>query len=209
MTKVLIADDHPLVCTGLKLFIKYSLDMNVAEVHDGRQVIEYVQNNDVDIVLLDIAMPNMDGLDTLKQLQQIKPGLPVLMLSAHTEDRYALRALKCGASGYLQKGCAVDQLVTAIRTILMGGKYVSPALAERLLVESNNDPTVSLHEKLSDREFQVMRLIASGMKTGEIAEELHISNKTIDTYRRRVLEKMQMKSNLEIMRYALENQIII
>ncbi|MBI5652267.1 MAG: response regulator transcription factor [Chloroflexi bacterium] len=209
MFKILIADDHALVREGLKKILKSETDMLVAgEAQNAAEVLEHVKTAPPDIVLLDISMPGMSGLDVLKELKQLYPRLPVLILSMHPEDRFAIRALKAGAAGYITKESAVGALVDAIRKIAAGGKYVSPALAERLAVEVEQDTAKPLHENLSDREYQVMRLIASGKKVSEIAPELHLSISTVNTYRARVLEKMKLQSNVELTRYAMENKLI-
>lgn len=209
MIKALIADDHPILRNGLKLFLTYSLDMHVAEAEDGQQVIEYISAHDVDILVLDLSMPGRTGLDILKQIKRLKPQLPVLILSAQPEEKYALRSMKAGAAGYLSKSAGTFELMGAIKKILAGGKYVSPSLAERLVEESTGEKEeIVSHDSLSDREFQILCQIASGKSVGEIAKELHLSVKTISTYRKRILEKMNLNSNSEIMQYALKHRLL-
>ena len=161
-----------------------------------------------DVILLDITMPGRDGVDILRQLKSERPGLPVLILSIHPEEQYAVRALRAGASGYLTKESAPDELVAAIRKVSMGGKYVSSSLAEKLASDLKNNSAQLPHQSLSDREYQVMCMIASGKTVTEIAEELSLSVKTISTYRSRILEKMKMKSNAELTSYAIRNRLV-
>src|SRR5574341_1080594 len=187
MIKVLIADDHPIVRQGLRQILKETPDIVVAgEAGSGAETLSEVSKNDYDVVLLDISMPGRNGLDILQQLKLEKPALHVLILSTYPEEQYAIRALKDGASGYLTKSSAPDELVTAIRKVATGGKYVSAALAEKLAFDlSLNNPKL-LHETLSDREYQVMCMIASGKMAKEIAAELSLSVKTISTYRTQI-----------------------
>ncbi len=209
MIKILIADDHAIVREGLKQIISETPDMVVAaEASNGEDVLEKVSANKYDVVLLDISMPGRSGLDILRQLKIEKPKLPVMMLSVHPEEQYAVRALRAGASGYLTKESAPDELIAAIRKISQGRKYVSSSLAEKLAVELGINVKKSRHEVLSDREFQVMLMIASGKTVKEIAEELSISVKTSSTYRARILEKMKMKNNAEIIYYAVKQGLI-
>jgi two-component system invasion response regulator UvrY len=209
MTKILIADDHPIVREGLKHIIEEEADLSVAgETGSAADFFESVRNHDYDLVLLDITMPGMSGLDILKQVKIEKPGLPVLILSIHSEDQYAVRALKAGASGYLTKASAPDKLIEAIRKVLSGGRYVSPYLAERLAFQLDSGTEKQPHERLSDREFQVLCLIASGKTVKEIGDELALSAKTVSTYRSRILEKMHMKNNAELTHYAIKNNLL-
>ena len=209
MINVLIADDHALIREGLKKILKNEPDMTLAgEAGNVQELNEQLRKLAVDIVLLDISMPGESGLDALKDLKQQNAHLPILILSVHPEHRFAIRALKAGASGYITKESAVEELVQAIRKIVAGGKYVSLALAEHLATELEAGNAKPLHETLSDREFQVMRMIASGKKSSEIAEELSVSVSTVNTYRARIFEKMNMQSNVELTRYALENHLI-
>ena len=208
MLKILIADDHPVFRRGLKQIIAETTDIVVAdEAADGLEVLNKVKVGDFDVVLLDISMPGKTGIDVLAQLKYERPKLPVLMLSMHPEEQYAVRALRAGASGYLTKESAPDELVGAIRKVSTGGKYVSASLAERLaslLQKAEQLP----HDILSRREYQVMCLMASGKTVSEIAKELSLSVKTISTYRSRILEKMKMKNNAELTRYAINNSLI-
>jgi len=209
MIKILIADDHPVVRQGLKQILSEEPDMEVlGEAQNSQEVLELVRKEDWDIVILDITMPGRGGLDVLKELKHERPKLAVLILSVHPEDQYAVRALKAHASGYMTKDSAPEELVKAIRKILGGGKYISPTLAERLAFDLESGTEKPLHETLSDREFQVMLMIASGKKVSEIAKEMLLSVKTIDTYRARILEKMRMKTNAELTHYAIKHQLV-
>ena len=206
--KVLVADDHAMFRSGLKLVLEETRDMVVAaEAGTGIEVLKKTAEADFDIVILDISMPERSGFDILKDLKSQKPDLPILVLTMHPEDKYALRVLKAGASGYLTKKNASDELVLAIRKILAGGKYLSQSLAEKIAFKLN-DTDKPPHETLSDREYQVMRMLASGKSLTEIAEILSLSINTISTYRARILEKMNLKNNAEIIHYAIENQLL-
>lgn len=208
MIKIIIADDHPVVREGLKQIISQANDMKVIdEALDGNEVLEKVASKDFDLVMLDFEMPGRDGFDVLKELQRTKPDLPVLMLSVHPEDHIAVRALKMGASGYMNKVTAPKELVNAIRKIISGGKYVSAALTEKLVLGLTSKEPEAPHEKLSDREFQTLRLIVSGKDVEEIAEEMFISVKTVRTYRDRILEKLNMKNNVELTHYAIKHKL--
>lgn len=190
MIKILIADDHAIVRKGLKQILSETYDMVVAnEAANGRQCLELVGKNDLDLVLLDIAMPGRGGIDILKDLKHEKPKLPILMLSMYPEEQYAVRALKAGASGYLTKESAPEELIAAIRKVSQGGKYVSSSLAEKLAVYLETDSEKPVHEMLSDREYQAMLMIASGKTVKQIADKLSLSVKTISTYRARILKK--------------------
>jgi DNA-binding NarL/FixJ family response regulator len=209
MIRVLIADDHAIVRQGLKQIVSETSDIEVCgEASNGAEAFEEALARKYDVVLLDVSMPVRDGLDVLRQLRRERPRLPVLMLSMHPEEQYAVRALRDGASGYLPKESAPDELVTAIRKVASGGKYVTPSLAERLASFMNKDFEGPAHETLSDREFQVMILIAQGKTQSEIAEALSLSVKTISTYRGRILEKLGLSNNAEIMSYALNNGLV-
>jgi two-component system invasion response regulator UvrY len=209
MLKILIADDHAIVRQGLKQIVTETRDMTVAgEASNGQELLNKIREGEYDVVVLDITMPVRDGMDVLRQLRSEKPRLPVLMLSIHPEEQYALRALRAGASGYLTKESAPDELVVAIRKVSSGGKYISASLAEKLAFELEFGHEQALHEVLSDREYQVLCLIASGKTVTEIAQELSLSEKTISTYRSRILEKMNMKNNAELTYYAIKNQLI-
>jgi two-component system invasion response regulator UvrY len=209
MLKILIADDHPVFRRGLRQIIAEASDMAVAdEANDGWEVLSKVRTGNYDVVLLDISMPGKSGMDVLCELKNEKPGLRILMLSMHPEEQYAVRALRAGASGYLTKESAPDELVAAIHKVSTGGKYVSSSLAEKLasLVQGNAERLP--HEELSDREYRVMSMIASGKTVSEIAKELSLSVKTISTYRSRILHKMKMKNNAELTRYAISKSLI-
>jgi len=209
MIRVLIADDHAVVRKGLGQIISETLDIQVAaEAASGPEVLDLARRQAFDVVVLDLSMPGQSGLDVLKQLRAEHPALAVLVLSMHAEDQYAIRVLKAGAAGYLTKESAPDELVKAIRRVAGGGKYMSPEVAEALLFHLEADAEGPLHATLSDREFQVMRLLASGKTVSEIADDLSLSVKTISTYRTRVLEKMHMKSNAELTHYAIKNELI-
>jgi DNA-binding NarL/FixJ family response regulator len=207
--RVLIADDHAILRSGLKEILVHELkDVVCGEAEDARQVLLQVQSGDWDLVMLDITMPGRSGLDILKDLKAVRPKLPVLVLSMHPEDQYGKRVLKAGASGYMRKESAPDELIKAIRKVLAGGRYVSPALAEKLAVDLSDDVGRPSHETLSDREFEVLRMIASGKTVGHIAEELHLSVTTVSTYRARILEKMDLTTTAELMHYALRNHLV-
>jgi len=207
--RVLIADDHEVVRQGIKTILSETPDLRVvAEAEDGMEVLEKIQELDVDVILLDFDMPRKSGLDTLIELKALRPKLPVLMLSIFPEDHYGLRFLKAGASGYLGKASVSAQLVEAVRKVAQGGKFISPVLTDKLVSELNHDTEGPLHEKLTDREFQVFHCIASGKRLKAIAEELHLSINTVSTYRSRILEKMEMESNSDLIRYAIKNSLI-
>jgi DNA-binding NarL/FixJ family response regulator len=207
--RVLIADDHAILRSGLKEILGHELkDVECGEAEDARQVLLQVQSGGWDLVMLDITMPGRSGLDILKDIKAVRPKLPVLVLSMHPEDQYGKRVLKAGASGYMRKESAPDELIKAIRKVLAGGRYVSPALAEKLAVDLSDDVGWPSHETLSDREFEVLRMIASGKTVGHIAEELHLSVTTVSTYRARILEKMDLNTTAELMHYALRNHLV-
>jgi len=207
--RILIADDHPIVRAGFKQVLSETPDMVVAdEAGNGQEVMAYLKKKKYDVVLLDISMPGKNGLEVLKDLKGDFPKLPVLILSIYPEEQYAIRALRAGAAGYLTKASAPNELITAIRKISRGGRYISASLAEKLANYLDADMTKSPHENLSDREHQVMLLIASGKTVSEIAESLNLSVKTISTYRSHILEKMKMKNNAEITLYAVQNKLM-
>ena len=209
MIRILIADDHAIVRAGLRQFIVDQADMQVTgEAATGSECIQLVRVAEFDVVLLDISMPDKNGIDTLKTLKQLRPDLPVLMLSGFAEDQYAVNLLRAGAAGYLNKEAASTQLVGAIRTVVRGRKFVSPALAQILADGVTGDADKPLHGELSQREFQIFCKIAAGAAVSRIAEELHLSVKTVSTYRTRVLEKMGMKSNADLTYYAIKNGLI-
>jgi len=208
MIKVIIVDDHPVVRRGLKQIIEDEPDMQVAgEAKNAGECFSLVRKTDCTLVLLDITLPDKSGFDVLKQLKYEHPNLPVLILSVHPEDQYGLRLINAGASGYLMKEGAPDELVKAIRKVNAGGKYVSASLAEKLVshLDASDKPP---HENLSNREFQILCLIAGGKSLKDIANELCISEKTVSTYRARILEKMKMSTNSDLTRYALDHHLV-
>jgi len=207
--RVLIADDHAILRRGLREILMRELEGVVCgEAENAQQVLAQVQNQNWDLAIVDITMPGRSGLDVLRDLQRVQPGLPVLVLSMHPEDQYGKRVLKAGASGYMNKESAPEELIKAIRKVLAGGRYVSPTLAEKLAVEWGTNAGRPLHDNLSDREFEVLRMIALGKTVSQIAAELHLSTTTVSTYRARILEKMNMTTTAELMRYALRNDLV-
>lgn len=208
MIKILIADDHPVVREGLKQILAGAADMTVGgEALNGQEVLEKVAGEEWDVLVLDIGMPGRDGLEVLKDIHRAQPDLPVLVLSMYPEEQVAIRALKAGAAGYMNKETAPKELVNAIKKIYNGGKYVSAALAEQLAsqLDSQSHAHNTPHDALSDREFQVFRLLASGKEVQEIADELFISVKTVRTYRDRIHEKLNLKNDVELARYAMQH----
>ena len=209
MIRVLIADDFPILRRGLKEILMRELDgVTCGEAGNGEQVLDQIQSHDWDLLILDITMPGRGGLDVLRNLKALRPKLPVLVLSMHPENQYGKRVLKAGASGYMNKECAPEELMKAVGKLLGGGRYVSPALAETLALDLSRDDGRPAHETLSDREFEVLRKIASGKTVGQIAEELHLSVPTVSTYRARILEKMSLSTTAELMHYALSNHLV-
>jgi DNA-binding NarL/FixJ family response regulator len=208
MIKVIIVDDHPVVRRGLKQIIEDEPDMEVAgEAKNAGECISLVRKTDCTLVLLDITLPDGNGFDVLKQLKYEHPHLPILILSVHSEDQYGLRFIKAGASGYLMKEGAPEELVSAIRKVNTGGKYVSASLAEKLVshLDAQSKPP---HENLSNREFQILCMIARGKSLKSIAGELCVGEKTVSTYRSRIMAKMKMSTNSDLTRYALENHLV-
>ena len=209
MIRILIADDHAIVRAGLKQFIVHEQDMIVTgEAGDGAETLAFVRTGECDVVLLDLSMPGKNGIDTLRQLKRTCPELPVLILSAYSEQQYAVSLLRAGASGYINKESASDQLVAAIRAVVNGGKYVSPSVAQVLVSDLSGDSDKPPHATLSKREFQIFYKLAGGTTVSKIAEELFLSVKTVSTYRARILEKMQMTSNADLTHYAVRNNLI-
>ena len=209
MIKILVVDDHIIVREGLKKILVETPDMVVAdEASNGEEVIKKVGNNDYDLVLLDISLPGRSGLDVLKQLKCSKPQVPILILSIHPEEQYALRSIRAGASGYLTKHSAPDELVAAIRRVAQGRKYITSALAEKLVFDLDVEARKLPHETLSDREYQVMCMIGSGKTVKEIAEAFSLSVKTISTHRANILNKMKMKNNAQLIHYAINNSLV-
>lgn len=209
MNRVLIADDHAILRRGLKEILLRELNGAVCgEAKDAQEVLLQLQSDDWDLVILDVSMPGRSGLDVLRDLKLARPKLPILVLSMHPEDQYGKRALRAGASGYMIKESAPEELIKAIRRVLAGGRYVSPELAERLASDLTEDAERPAHEILSGREFEVLRMIGAGKTVKQIAEELHLSVPTVSTYRARILEKLNMKTTAELMRYALRNHLV-
>lgn len=209
MIKIIIADDHPVVRAGLKQILEEDPQIEIAgEAENGNILLEKIRRQDVDVILLDLKMPGMDGLDVLKQLKIDAPKIPVVVLTIYPEAEYALRVLRAGASGYLTKESAPDELVTAVRKVHQGGKFITPSLAEKIAYALDPDAEKLPHESLSDREYQVLCLIASGKTVSQIAEELVLSVKTISSYRTRILGKMMMKTNAELTHYAIANRLV-
>lgn len=207
--KILVADDHAVVRKGIIQVLKPASDLSVAgEASSGPELLDKLRAQEWDALIMDLHMPGISGLDLLKQVHAIRPGLPVLILTVQPEDIYARRLLQAGASGYLTKESVADELLTAVRKICAGGRYVSPSLAEQLAFSFNADVQRPPHEQLSDREFEVLRLLASGMTPTEIADKLCLSVKTISTYRTRILEKMNMRTNADLMKYALKAGLV-
>ena len=209
MINILLVDDHAIFREGLKKIIENTAGMRVTgEANNGDEALQQINSQKFDFVILDISLPGQSGLEVLKELKRNNPKLPVLILSMHSEEQYARRLLKLGASGYLKKDSAFDQLVSAIRTIDSGKKYISPVVAHILAEFIERDTEKDRHELLSDREFQVLCLISSGKTVTEISKELSLSDKTISTYRARILEKMKMKTNAELTFYTINNKLV-
>jgi DNA-binding NarL/FixJ family response regulator len=207
--RVLIADDHAVFRRGLReTLTEVFLKATFGEAKTAQETVELVRRNHWDVVILDISMPGKTGLDILDELKRLQPRLPILLLSMHPEEQFARRALKAGAAGYLTKESVPEELKEAVRKVVAGGRYVSATLAEKLAVDLREGADTPLHELLSDREFQVLRMIASGKTVKDIAEELSLSVKTVSTYRARILEKSGMKTNAELIRYALQSQLV-
>jgi two-component system invasion response regulator UvrY len=207
--KILIADDHALFREGLKQILQENFEGAVLDqASNGYEVLDKISGNDYDLLLLDIAMPGISGLDVLKQLRIIRPKLHALVLSMYPEGQYAVRAIRAGASGYLTKRSASDELIEAINKVLKGGIYVTTAIAEKLMIDFRPDTGKPPHELLSDREFQIFCMIAAGKTVSTIAEELNLSVKTVSTHRVHILDKMNMKNSAELTNYAIKYQII-
>lgn len=207
--RILIADDHAIVRRGLKQIILEEFPSAViGEVSDSSELVKKAILESWDVVLSDLHMPGRGGLDALKQIKQAFPNLPVLIMSMYPEDQYAVRVLKAGASGYLSKTSIHDELINAIRAVSLGKKFITPALAEHIVDAFHKNNEEFPHKMLSDREFEVFKLLASGKAVSEIAQELSLSSTTVSTYRSRILEKMKMRSNTDLVRYAVENNLI-
>ncbi len=211
MIRILIADDHAIVRRGMKqLLLEHYPFAKIGEASNVEELISEIinQEEEWDVVVCDMNMPGRSGLDAIMQIREIKPGLPVLIMSMYPEDQYALRVLKSGAAGYLTKETIHDDIVRAIETVIKGKRYITLSLAEKLAESVNSESEKALHEELSDREFDVFKLLASGKTISEIASQLSLSSTTVSTYRSRIMEKMKMKSNAELARYAIEARLI-
>jgi len=209
MKRILIIDDHAVVRDGVKkIFEEQTGPVVFGEASTRLEALQLAREQDWDLAVLDLSLGSHSGLEVLKELKQIRPQLPVLILSMHSEEQYARRAFKAGASGYIAKDSSRVDLAIALQKVASGGRYVTSALAEKLVIDLGGASDRPAHETLSDREFEVMRLIASGKTVTEIAELLSLSDKTISTYRTRILEKMEMKTNAELIRYAIHNKLV-
>ena len=208
MIKLIIADDHAIVREGLKQILSANADMEVAgEAQNGQEVLDQISKKNFDVLLLDMSMPGLSGIDLIKRVKEKKPGIAILILSMHQEDQFAVRALKAGASGYLTKDSASELLVSALRRVAGGGKHISRTLAEKLAFEIDPYKETSPHEQLSNREFQVFRLITEGKQINEIAESLSLSPKTISTHKHRLMEKLNIRNNAELIQYAMNKRV--
>lgn len=206
---ILIADDHAIVRKGLIQLLSEGLPgVSIFEALNSSEVLALIEKNPLDIILMDISMPGRNGIETLKQIRQQGVRTPVLMLSMHPEDQYALRSLKAGASGFINKESATVELLAAVRKVLAGGKYITSSVAEKLAEAVSEKKALPGHEQLSDREMQVLQQIATGKTVSEIADELSLSVNTISTYRTRLLEKLRLTNNAELTRYAIENNLV-
>lgn len=209
MIKVLIADDHPVVRMGLKFILENEADISVYhEAQTAREALELIRDTKFDVVLLDISLPDRNGLDVLEQLKREHAGMNVLIISIYPESLYAVRVLKAGASGYMTKDSAPEELVRAVRKVFAGGKYVSPSLAEKLAENLESNSTQQPDQALSNREFQVLCMIAMGKTIKEISNDLFLSEKTVSTYRARILQKMNMKTNAELINYSIKHDLV-
>ncbi len=209
MIRVLIADDHTVVRRGLRqILLEGFAGAHVEEVPDAEELVKRVMQDEWDVIISDLSMPGRSGLDALQQIKQLNPKLPVLILSIHPEDHYALRVLKAGASGYLSKDSAPDELVNAVKKVLLGKKYITDSIAEKLAAVLDKDSNKAPHEILSDREFSVLKLLAAGKSVSDIADSLFLSVTTVSTYRSRIMQKMDMKSNADLTLYAVEHKLL-
>jgi len=209
MIKIILADDHALIRAGLRQYVQDTPDIKVVdEAENGTEALKKALSCDYDVLLLDIAMPGMNGLDVLKQLKNERPDTKVLVLTVHPEEQYAMRTIKAGASGYLTKDCKQQELIFAIKKLASGGRYISAPFAEKLAFGLINREK-PLFELLSDREYQVLNMIVRGKRLKDIAEELSLSIKTISSYRARILDKLNLKTNVELARYAIDNKLIM
>ncbi len=209
MLRVLIADDHTVVRRGLRQILLEGFPLaEVEEVADAEELVKRIIQSPWDLVISDLSMPGRSGLEALQQIKQIQPKLPVLILSIHPEEQYAIRVLRAGASGYLSKDMAPDELVIAVQKVLMGKKYITDTIAEKLASVLDQDASKAPHEILSDREFSVLKLLASGKSVSEIADSMFLSVTTVSTYRTRIMSKMNMKNNADLTLYAIENKLL-
>jgi two-component system, NarL family, invasion response regulator UvrY len=209
MMRVLICDDHPVVRKGLREILERGgAPVTIGEVASAGEALALARKQPWDTVVLDITMPDRSGLELLKDLKQEHPNVPVLVLSVHPAEQYAVRVLRAGASGYLTKESAPEELLTAIQRILRGGRYISPSVGETLAADLGRPAEELPHHGLSDREFEILRLLASGKRPSEIAEQLHLSVKTVSTYRARILQKLKLRTTPEIMRYAIKHGLV-
>ena len=207
--KILICDDHKIVRDGLRQILQQMKDVTfIGEARDGQEALNLLKSEVYEVVLLDISLPDKNGLEVLQAIKSKWPSTNVLMLSMHTQEQYAIRALKFGASGYLTKDTASEELILAIKKVSSGGKYISQALAENLALHLDGDIPAQKHESLSNREFEIMIKLANGKSLQEIGDELFISVKTVSTYRCRIMNKMDLKKNTELTRYCMENNLI-
>jgi len=207
--RVLIADDHAVVRRGVRMVLEDTARIEVvAEAATGAEALDRARKERIDVAVLDLSMPGPGGLEVLRQLKEEHPHLPVLILTMHPEDQYAVRAFRAGASGYLTKQSIPEELIKAVETIASGRRYITPSVADALASEVHHDSTKLPHEQLSDREYQVLLLIAAGKTVGEIAEQLRLSPKTVSTYRARVLEKMQLNTSAELTHYAFSHKLV-
>lgn len=208
MRRILIIDDFEVVREGVKRIFENQPDINVGEAGTAAEALRVVNEQDWDVVILDLSLGHRNGLELLKELRQLRPALPVLILTMHSEEQFARRSFRAGAAGYITKGSPRSELIKAVEKVIRGGKYFSESLAENLIIDLERRTDSPPHEALSDREFEVMRLIGSGKTVGEIAALLALSDSTISTYRARILEKMGMKTNAELTHYAIQNKLV-
>ena len=209
MIKILIADDHPLIRKGIKDVLEEEMDFKVvADAAYPHEILDGIKNHNPDILITDLSMPGRSGLDLISDIRQLYPKLPILVLTMHPEERFAIRALKAGSAGYLTKDTKPEDIIKAVRQILTGRKYITPSIAEKLATEFERDFEKDPHQLLSDREYQVMRMIAAGEKIRDIAMKLSLSIRTVNTYRARILDKMKMKNDTELTFYAMEHHLL-
>ena len=209
MIRILVADDHSVVRQGIKQIVADSPDMEIAgEAASGQETLQLVRSGSFDVIILDISMPDQNGLDILRELKAESPALKVIILSMHPEEQYAVRSLRDGASAYLTKGSPPEELILAIRTVASGKRYITPSVADRLVTYVENSSQRPLHETLSDREMEILVLIGSGKGVSDIAQELNLSIKTVSTYRSRILLKLNMETNAQLIRYSLQHGLV-